>query len=190
MTLGVSGIVLLVAMLAACGAPKSSSGPEIRTLTQPATTETIEVPSSSMEPTLHCAKPGAFCEAPSADLLIVRVPTGSVSRGDVVVFKTPPKARLRCGAGGTFVKRLIGLPGETVRETKGRIYINDQLLSETYIRNDRRDRNPTQVFKVPKGEYFMIGDNRQQSCDSRSWGSVPRRNLIGEVVRVDRPAAR
>ena len=151
------------------------------------------IPSSSMEPTLHCAKPGAYCEARWSDRVLANrfiYRFRDPKRGEIVVFKTPPKARLRCGAGGTFVKRLIGLPGDTVRETDGRVYIDDKLLSEPYIRADRRDRNPTQVFKVPKGQYFMMGDNRQQSCDSRSWGSVPRKNLIGEVFAVYWPPNR
>ena len=157
------------------------------------TSHTYRIPSAAMEPTLHCAKPGAFCEARWSDRVLANrfiYRFRDPRRGEIVVFKTPPKARLRCGAGGTFVKRLIGLPGDTVRETDGRVYIDDKLLSEPYIRPERRDRNPTQVFHVPKGEYFMMGDNRQQSCDSRSWGSVPRKNLIGEVFAVYWPPNR
>ena len=151
------------------------------------------IPSSSMEPTLHCAAPGAFCEARFSDRVLANrfiYRFRDPRRGEIVVFETPPKARLRCGAGGTFVKRLIGLPGETVRVTDGQVYINGKLLPEPYIRPDRRDHNPTQTIHVPKGQYFMMGDNRQQSCDSRQWGAVPRANLIGEVFAVYWPPKR
>src|SRR5207237_931588 len=77
------------------------------------------IPSSSMEPTLHCARPSNGCEAHFSDRVLAnrfiyhfRKP----ARGDIIVFKTPPAAAQKCGSGGTFVKRLIGLPGETVRE--------------------------------------------------------------------------
>ena len=60
-------------------------------------------------------------------------------RGDIVVFNTPPAARVRCGAGGVFVKRLIGLPGETWSERDGYVYINGKKLDEPYIEPDRRD---------------------------------------------------
>ena len=151
------------------------------------------IPSSSMEPTLHCAEPADGCQSRFSDRVLANrfiYHLRDPQRGDVVVFETPPQAKTRCGAGGTFVKRLIGLPGETIRETDGRVYVNGKLLSEAYIRPQRRDRNPTQTFHVPKGEYFFMGDNRQQSCDSRSWGSVPRANLIGEVFAVYWPPNR
>ncbi len=102
---------------------------------------------------------------------------------------TPPLARERCGAGGTFVKRLIGLPGEVWEEREGYVYINGHKLNEPYIRPARRDFQthamldipPDDLKRIPKDEYLMMGDNRQSSCDSRVWGLVPRKNLIGEV---------
>jgi signal peptidase I len=151
------------------------------------------IPSSSMEPTLHCAAPGAGCEARWSDRVLANrliYHFRDPKRGEIIVFKTPKAAKVRCGAGGTFVKRLIGLPGETIRETDGRVYINGKRLSESYIRPERRDHNPTQTWHVPKGQYFFMGDNRMQSCDSRSWGSVPRKNLIGKVFAVYWPPNR
>ena len=74
------------------------------------------IPSSSMEPTLHCARPGSGCEARFSDRVLACrfcYHFWSPKRGDIVVFKTPPLAAIRCGEGGTFVKRLIGLPGDT-----------------------------------------------------------------------------
>ncbi len=155
------------------------------------------IPSSSMEPTLHCAKPATGCEARFSDRvlanrLIYRV--RDPKRGEIIVFETPPAAQARCGAGGTFVKRLIGLPGETLelRSEAGLsyVYINGKKLDEPYIGKDRRDSRGPETFSVPNGQYFMMGDNRSQSCDSREWGTVPRDNLIGKVFATYWPPNR
>src|SRR5438067_7939554 len=79
------------------------------------------VPSSSMEPTLHCARPADGCEARFSDRVIaceICFRLGSPHRGQIVVFHAPPEAAKQCAPGGTFVKRLIGLPGETVHEDR------------------------------------------------------------------------
>ena len=160
------------------------------------------IPSSSMEPTLHCAQPGLGCEASGgifsgsdrvlANRLVYRF--RSPHRGEIIVFNTPPAASAACGEGGTFVKRLIGLPGDTVHEdASGFIWINGKKLKEPYIKPDRRaqdldDRNRT--WHVPKGQYFFMGDNRGQSCDSRRWGSVPRKDIIGKVFFIYWPPGR
>jgi signal peptidase I len=155
------------------------------------------IPSSSMEPTLHCARPGQDCEAHFSDrVLACRFCYwfSSPSRGDIIVFTTPPEAKIQCGEGGTFVKRLIGLPGDTVHEdSRGFIYINGKKLKEPYIQASRRLGDTSHFDKtwhVPKGQYFFMGDNRSQSCDSRMWGSVPRGNLIGKVFFVYWPPNR
>jgi signal peptidase I len=151
------------------------------------------IPSSSMEPTLHCARPGNGCEASFSDrVLACRICFDLVSpkRGDIVVFKTPALAKIRCGEGGTFVKRLIGLPGETWKETDGEVYINGKRLIETYIRPGWEDVNSYPARKIPKGQYFFMGDNRASSCDSREWGTVPRKDLIGKVVATYWPPNR
>ena len=152
------------------------------------------IPSSSMEPTLHCAKPAPGCEAQFSDRVLANrfiYRFRNPKRGEIIVFKTPPEAKVRCGAGGTFVKRLIGLPGETVSERDGYVYINGAQLKEPYIAADRRDHEPPRSWtKIPKGYYFFMGDNRAQSCDSRVWGPVPRANLIGEVFFVYWPPNR
>jgi signal peptidase I len=152
------------------------------------------IPSSSMEPTLHCARPGSGCEARFSDRVLAnrfiyhfRKP----HRGDIIVFKTPPLAKEKCGAGGTFVKRLVALPGETWQEKNGFVYIDGKKLIEPYIKPDRRDTGVSYpARKIPDGMYFMMGDNRSQSCDSREWGPVPRNNLIGEVFAVYWPPNR
>jgi signal peptidase I len=151
------------------------------------------IPSSSMEPTLHCARPGAGCEARFsdrvlADRLIYRF--RDPHRGEIVVFSTPPLAKLRCGAGGTFVKRVIGLPGETWEERNGTIYIDGKPLKEPYIKSDRRDFQTHPAVHIGPHQYFMMGDNRQSSCDSRVWGTVPRKNIIGEVFMTYWPPNR
>jgi signal peptidase I len=150
------------------------------------------IPSSSMEPTLHCAG-GPGCEARLSDRVLANrfiYHFRSPNRGEIIVFKTPPQAQARCGAGGTFVKRLIGLPGETWSEKNGYVYINGQKLNEPYIKADRRDTETHEPQKIAKGMYFMMGDNRAESCDSRVWGPVPRKNLIGEVFATYWPPNR
>jgi signal peptidase I len=155
------------------------------------------IPSSSMEGTLHCARPGSGCLGSTSDRVLVNrlaYDFSSPQRGQIVVFKAPPKAN-RCepgDAGQTFVKRLIGLPGETVREDDhGFISIRRPgatawtKLEEPYLsararRADRRHFGKT--WRVPDGDYFLLGDNRADSCDSRVWGSVPRKNLVGPVI--------
>ena len=110
----------------------------------------------------------------------------SPARGDIVVFHAPARA---CGVGGTFVKRLIGLPGETLAERDGRVYVDGRPLEERYVPPDERDRR-TSTWHVPKGSYFFMGDNRAASCDSRDWGSVPRSRIIGKLVLLYWPPNR
>jgi signal peptidase I len=153
------------------------------------------IPSPSMEPTLHCARPVAFCQGRFSDRVIANrlaYRFGDPKRGQIVVFDAPPRAD-RCGAGdagSTFIKRLIGLPGEVVSERKGVIFINGERLSERYVdpglRGDESGRWP----RVPSGRYFVLGDNRIHSCDSRAWGPVPRGNLIGPAMLTYWPPGR
>jgi signal peptidase I len=117
---------------------------------------------------------------------------GSPSRGDIVVFNAPGEAALKCGEGGAFVKRIIGLPGETVHEDDhGSIWIKKAgsttftKLDEPYLSAQLRLADSVhfgRAWRVPDGQYFVLGDNRSQSCDSRTWGSVPRHDMIGTVV--------
>jgi signal peptidase I len=155
------------------------------------------IPSSSMEPTLHCARPAPGCEASSSDRVLANrfiYHFRDPHRGEIVVFNTPGRAKQECGAGGTFVKRLIGLPGDAVREDeKAFLWINGKKLNEPYISAKRRDEDVTnreESWTVPEGEYFFVGDNRGESCDSRRWGSVPRNDLIGPVFATYWPPKR
>ncbi len=155
------------------------------------------IPSSSMEPTLHCARPAPGCEARFSDRVLANrfiYHFRDPARGDVIVFETPPAAKAKCGAGGTFVKRIVGLPGEKlqVRLIRGAafVYVDGRRLDEPYIEKDRRDIGPAEKFNVPPDGYFVMGDNRSQSCDSRVWGSVPRENVIGKVFMTYWPPPR
>ena len=151
------------------------------------------IPSSSMEPTLHCAAPEPGCKADSSDRVLANrfiYRFRDPERGDIVVFKTPIAAERKCGAGGTFVKRLVALPGETWEERDGVVFINGKRLVEPYVRGGRRDQNTHGPRRIPDGRYFFMGDNRVQSCDSREWGAVPRENIIGEVFFVYWPPMR
>jgi signal peptidase I len=152
------------------------------------------IPSSSMEPTLHCVVPGGGCLADDfsdrvlANRLVYRFK--EPERGDVIVFDTPELAEERCGAGGTFVKRLIVLPGERWRMENGFVFVNGKRLVEPYVEPARRGSDTRPETVVEEGHYVMLGDNRSGSCDSRTWGPVPRDNLIGRVFAVYWPPNR
>jgi len=151
------------------------------------------IPSSSMEPTLHCAAPASGCLGQSPDRVVAAKIVylfRSPARGDIVVFRAPAAARARCREGGAFVKRIVGLPGETVSERDGVVYVDGRRLLEPYVDPARRDRLTRTWPRVPAHAYFVMGDNRAASCDSRDWGPVPRRDLIGPVVARYWPLSR
>ncbi len=152
------------------------------------------IPSSSMEPTLHCARPAVACQARFSDRIIaakIIYRFRDPARGDIAVFKTPALTASRCHTetGATFVKRVVGLPGETISERTGTIYVNGRPLREPYVSPSLRDGR-SGTWTVPKGSYFMLGDDRKWSCDSRDWGSVPRSDMIGPVVLTYWPPTR
>jgi len=153
------------------------------------------IPSSSMEPTLHCAKPGDFCAGRFDDRVIANrlaYRFGDPERGQIVVFRAP-KAADRCGGrdgGSTFVKRIVGLPDELVSERDGVIYIDDKRLVEPYVDSSWRGHETERWPRVAPGHYFLLGDNRIHSCDSRTWGTVPRGSLIGPVLLTYWPPSR
>jgi signal peptidase I len=153
------------------------------------------IPSSSMEPTLHCARPGSECEAHFSDRVLACrfcYHFWNPKRGDIVVFHTPPAAMKACGSGGIFVKRVVGTPGETVSERAGgAVYVDGRKLREPYVNPARRRADQTRGrWHVPNGKYFLVGDNRSASCDSRRWGAVPRHDIVGRVVLIYWPPGR
>jgi len=163
------------------------------------------VPSESMEPTLHCARPAVGCRARFSDRILANrfiYHFVSPARGDIVVFHTPKAGGVdvvahTCGESGTFVKRLIGLPGETVYEDRqAHIWIDGRRLVEPYVTADAYADDRTRTthvghrWRVPPGRYFFMGDNRGESCDSRDWGSVPRSDFVGRVFAVYFPPGR
>ncbi len=97
-------------------------------------------------------------------------------RGEIVIFKPPFKTR------ETYIKRIIGLPGEKIEIRNGFVYINNKLLDEPYILNRSHDNWGPK--KVPKDMYFVLGDNRVNSSDSRFWGFLPRKNIIGKAMMI------
>ncbi|MGZ4359256.1 MAG: signal peptidase I [Gaiellaceae bacterium] len=150
------------------------------------------IPTSSMEPTLHCARPGAWCQAGHSDRVIVNrlaYRFETPRRGQIVVFGAPALAAARCGEAGTFVKRLIGLPGDKLTERHGRWSVDGNTLAEPYIAASERG-SESGDWTVPAGEYFFMGDDRIHSCDSRVWGAVQRKSLIGPILLTYWPPAR
>jgi signal peptidase I len=144
------------------------------------------IPSASMEPTLHCAQPAAGCKSRSSDRVIANrlvYRFKDPARGDIVVFHAPAAAEsaTACSAGGTFVKRIVGLPGEAVSMHDGNVYIDGARLRETYLLPAYRGHETGSWPRVPAGSYFVLGDNRAFSCDSRRWGVVPRGSVIGRA---------
>ncbi len=144
---------------------------------------TYSIPSGSMEPTLKIG------DRIVVDKLSYHL--HGVDRGNIVVFSTPPTEDCAGPPVSDLVKRVIGLPGDTISLTDGHVYINGHLLPELYLPPDvRNDTYPGpsgnayslhHAYRVPAGNVFMMGDNRPQSCDSRYWGPVRESTIVGKV---------
>ncbi|MBS1832634.1 MAG: signal peptidase I [Acidobacteria bacterium] len=104
--------------------------------------------------------------------------TGDVERGDTVVFWYPQDTSK------SYVKRVIGLPGDTVRVEEGDVYVNDRKLPESYVPPEFKDMASYPEVRVPPDHYYVMGDHRSSSNDSRAWGTVPRRYIYGKAVFV------
>ena len=169
--------------------------------------EPFRIPSGSMVPTLlvgdfiYVNKYAYGLRLPVVDTKILDL--GEPERGDVVVFRYPEDPSI------DFVKRVIGLPGDHIEYRDKQLFVNGEPLPQTHLgaygtypvqavqlRNETigdveheiiimtgRDTGPLE-FSVPDGEYFVMGDNRDNSNDSREWGTVPERNLVGRAVVV------
>jgi signal peptidase I len=150
------------------------------------------IPSASMEPTLR-----------SGDRVLVArfiYRFHDPRRGDVIVFHPPgtgdqPIRGARTEASVYFIKRIVGLPGETVEGRGGRVEICSapdvgcHALTEPYLAQQGK-MNDFGPVRVPQGQYFMMGDNRAVSDDSRFWGTLPRQNIIGEAFATYWPPDR
>lgn len=99
-------------------------------------------------------------------------------RGETVIFKAPPSPA------DDYIKRIIALPGETVTIDHGKVFIDGKLLDESYLAPENRIPETAEYLqkKVGPNEYFVMGDNRPHSSDSRDWGDVPAKNLIGRAA--------
>ena len=142
------------------------------------------IPSSSMEPTLHCGRPAEGCRSRVSDRVIANrivYRFHAPERGDIVVFKAPATVAAACDAGGTLVKRIVGLPGEQVSMENGHVLINEVRLGEPYLAPAFRASESGEWPRSSRSGYFVLGDNRAMSCDSRRWGVVPRENIIGRA---------
>jgi signal peptidase I len=112
---------------------------------------------------------------------------GAIERGDTVVFWYPQDVSK------SYIKRVIGVPGDRIRIDGGQVYVNGGALAENYVPADERDYSSWregQEQTVPDGKYFVLGDHRNQSSDSRMWGYVPRENIYGKAVFVYWPLAK
>ena len=99
-----------------------------------------------------------------------------IHRGDIVVFwypKDPSKS---------FIKRVLGVPGDVVSIREGQVYINGQLVEERYVPRGYQDADSYPLVRVREGHYYVLGDHRNASNDSRSWGLVPRKYIYGKAV--------
>lgn len=111
------------------------------------------------------------------------------ARGEVIVFKSPEDKDK------DFIKRVIGLPGERVKIAQGKVFVDDEELTETYLDSDLRTPTGTffvenQEFTVPQDNFVTFGDNRLNSSDSRTWGFLPKSAIIGRALLVYWPPHR
>jgi signal peptidase I len=141
--------------------------------------QTFWIPSASMTPTL-----GVY------DRVLVQKAFYSwrdVREGDIVVFSHPPLDNCP-GPQGDLVKRVIALPGQTIYSSGSSIYINGRLLAEPYLPQPDPLGPPIassqHPYRVPPGEFYVLGDNRSDSCDSRYWGPVKGSTIIGKVILI------
>ena len=142
--------------------------------------QTFDIPTASMVPTLEVH-----------DRILVQKAFFSwhdVHEGDIVVFTHPPLDHCPGPQQGDLVKRVIALPGQTIYSSGNSIYVNGQRQPETYLPHYDPLGPPIphaskqHPFLVPAGEFYMMGDNRAISCDSRYWGPIKGTSIVGKVV--------
>ena len=145
--------------------------------------QTFFIPSGSMEPTLQIG-----------DRILVNKLSyhlHGVDRGDIVVFSRPPTENCGGPTVNDLVKRVIGLPGNIISVSGGYVYIDGKRLDETWLPASEQGvtvagppgntSNLARPYRVPPNDYFVMGDNRTDSCDSRYWGPINRSLIVGKV---------
>jgi len=132
----------------------------------------VKVEGTSMMPTLSDQ------ERIFINKFTYRLGLGSIARGDMVVFWFP------MDVSKSYIKRVIGLPGDTVRIDHGTVIVNGQPLTENYVPKEYRDYQSMPETQLAPNQYFVLGDHRISSNDSRAWGTVPRQNIYGKAVFV------
>jgi signal peptidase I len=144
--------------------------------------ESFWIPSASMVPTLNVY-----------DRILVQKAffnAQDVHEGDIVVFNHPPLDQCPGPQGGDLVKRVIALPGQTIYSSGSNIYVNGRLLAEPYLPHydplgtPIPDASKQHPYRVPAGDFYVLGDNRAISCDSRYWGPIEGSSIVGKVVLV------
>jgi signal peptidase I len=144
--------------------------------------QTFWIPSGSMEPTLSVY-----------DRVLVQkafFTWHDVREGDIVVFSHPPLDDCPGPQNGDLVKRVIALPGQTIYSSGNSIYVNGRLLAEPYLppadplEPSIPDASRQHPYRVPPGEFYVLGDNRSDSCDSRYWGPIKGSSIVGKVILV------
>jgi signal peptidase I len=141
-----------------------------------------KIPSGSMEDTLLIGDyimVNRFIYSP-ADSGIEKalLPSRDIRHGDVIVFKFPETPEI------DYIKRVIGLPGDTVEIRRGYVYVNGEKLDEPYVQQAYRQQDSREPFTVPPAQYWVMGDHRDRSADSRVWGFVPRDLIKGRAVLI------
>jgi signal peptidase I len=136
--------------------------------------QTFLIPSRSMAPTLY-----------DGNRILVNklsVDFGTINVGDIVVFKAPANVAKICNDPVIdLVKRVIGIPGDVLNTKGNTIYLNGKKLDQKWSIYPAMGDSAIKNVTVPKGQYYMMGDNHADSCDSRMWGTVPRSDIIGKV---------
>jgi signal peptidase I len=132
----------------------------------------VKVEGTSMMPTLDDQ------ERIFINKFVYRFHFSSVDRGDTVVFWFPGDPSK------SYIKRVIGVPGDRVEVDHGTVIVNGQALVEQYVPSEFRDDNSMPAKTIPQDQYFVLGDHRSSSNDSRSWGMVPRRYIYGKAVFI------